>query len=295
MEEEKKILTEDESTLATAPQEGAPEEIQEGAPEEIKEEEAPAAAGSSKKKEKPLTKGRRIANAIVLGVQIAFVVLAIVICLVVILNPKEEGEISPLGVKLLTVQTGSMTGELEDSFDENALVIATNPKDGGEGLQKGDIVSFLYLEEKSGLMIVVTHRIDEVVTENGFTQYFTKGDANAKRDNGWRTPNDILAVYAFHINGLGKAIKFIRDGYHFIYVIIIPLAVLLIYNIYLVAQMVVEAKMKKAKAAAAKAATASALQNASDEDLIRMLREKGIDASALLASQQEKKDTNDSE
>ena len=89
MEEEKKVLTEDASALAAAP-----EETQ--APDEIKADEQPEAKGK-----KPLTKGKRIANAIVLGVQIAFVVLAIVICLVVLLNPKEQGEISPLGVKLL--------------------------------------------------------------------------------------------------------------------------------------------------------------------------------------------------
>lgn len=235
------------------------------------------AQGQEKDGKKPMSKGRRIANAIILGIQIAFVVIAITICLVVLLNPKAQDDISPLGVKLLTVNSNSMNGTEKDSFSVNDLVIARNAKNGGEGLQVGQIVSFKMLEENSGEFIINTHRIVEVHTENGFTQYFTKGDANPTNDKGWLRAEDILAVYSFHISGLGAVIKWIRDGYHFIYVVIIPLGLLLIYNVYLVIQIVMESKMKKAKAAAA----ADALSNLSQEDIERLLAQRGINPATI--------------
>ncbi|MBP5404660.1 MAG: signal peptidase I [Clostridia bacterium] len=286
LEEQK--APEETASEVTAPVEEAPIAAAEEAPVEKKDE---AAEEKDEKGKKPITKTKKILNAIVLGVQIAFVVLSITICLVMLLNPKAQDEVSPLGVKLLTVNSPSMDGTEKDSFGVNDLVIAKNPKNGGEGLQKGDIITFKMLEKESGLFIINTHRIDEVITENGFTQYKTKGDANPMQDPGWVSADNVLAVYAFHIKGLGKAIKWVRDGYHFIFVVIIPLGLLLIYNIYLVAQIVVEGKMKKAKVAAAEAAAASARANLSEEDLLRLLKERGIDPAAIKKQDDKTDDT----
>ena len=231
---------------------------------------APKEAVAEEKKEKPMTKKRKVLNAIFLGFQIALVVLSIVICLVVILNPNSQDEVSPVGVKLLPVLTGSMDGDKKDSFPAGSLVIATSPKNGGEGLEVGKIVTFKQRNEITNEMMLVTHRIVEVVkVEEGVFKYKTQGDANNKPDEALKLPGDIMAVYSFHIKGLGKALTWIRDGYHFIFVIIIPLGVLLIYNIYLVAQIVVENKMKKARAAAAETAKAAALASIDEEEIKR--------------------------
>ena len=288
MEEEKKlndVVSEPEENEAVEITESAPAEesvAEAPKPEETKQEEA--AEGDDKGK--PMTKGRRIMNAIVLAVQIAFVVLAIAICLIVMLNPQSSDKVSPVGLKLLPVLSGSMDGNQKGSFPKGALVFATNPKNGGTDLKEGDIVTFTMLEESSGQTILVTHRIIEVVeTEPGLKRYRTKGDANPLPDEALKLPGDIKAVYAFHINGLGTALTWIRDGYNFIYVIIIPLGLLLIYNIYLVAQIVVENKMKKAKAAAAETAKQAALASIDEEAIKRKaieeyLRSQGLSPAA---------------
>jgi len=298
MEEENKMTEEqvsaetNESSVA-GPVEDAASEIIEKTEEcvesaEQPEETAETSVEAEKEAEtdedgkKPMSKKKRIINAILLGIQIAFVVVAITICLVMLLNPKAQDEISPLGVKLLPVQSDSMKGDKKDNFVKGDLIIAHNVKNGGEGLTEGTIITFKMLEETRGVEILVTHRIHQVITENGFTQYITKGDNNALPDKTWLQPKDVLAVYSFHIKGLGAVIDWIRDGFHFIYVIIIPLGLLLIYNIYLVAQIVVEAKMKKAKETAA----ATARSNLSEEDLLRLMQERGIDTSALQAQMQ---------
>lgn len=250
--------------------------------ESPKEEASPAPAQSSdeEKDKKPLSKKKKILNGIFLGVQIALVVVAIVITLVMILNPKSD-EVSSVGVKLLPVLSGSMDGDRKDSFPKGALVVATTPKNGGEDLKVDDIVTFAMLEEESNQMILVTHRIIEVVEiEPGLVKYRTQGDANPLPDSTLKLPGDIKAVYAFHINGLGAALTWVRDGYHFIYVIIIPLGLLLIYNIYLVAQIVVEGKMKRAKAAAAESAKQAALASIDEEEIKRKAIEEYLKSQA---------------
>ena len=323
MKEDKMINSSEETSLeATALQEDAAspsEEIAQdavSAPEEIAEEpkaeetkaeepkaeetaareKAPESGEEDEKDEKPMSKGKRIANAVILALQIAFVVLAITICLVVMLNPQSGDKVSPVGVKLLPVLTGSMEGTNKDSFPKGALVIATTPKNKGANLGVGKVVTFKMLEEESGQVILVTHRIIEVVElEPGLYKYKTQGDANPIPDEDLKWPNDILAVYAFHINGLGSALTWIRTGYNFIYVIIIPLGLLLIYNIYLVAQIVVESKMKKAKALAAASAKEAALASIDEEEIKRRaieeyLKSQGIDPSAGGGASKDKKE-----
>ena len=279
--EEKELINTESSLEEVTPATQTTEEV---APIEQKAE---VAVPSEEKDAKPISKKKRILNGIFLGVQIALVVLAMVICLIVILNPNSKDEVSPVGVKLLPVLTGSMDGDQKDSFPAGSLVIATSPKKNGdkfEPLKEGTIVTFKQREEESGEMILVTHRIVEVVPiDEGVIKYRTQGDANPLPDEDLKLPGDILAIYSFHIKGIGWALTWIRDGYHFIFVIIIPLGLLLIYNIYLVAQIVVENKMKKAKAAAAESAKQAALASIDEEAIKRRAIEEYLRSQAAAA------------
>ena len=278
---------EDKELLKSEQQEEAApaEEVVSPAAEESPKQAAPQAEGSTTEEGKPVSKKKRILNGVFLGLQIALVVLSIVICLVVILNPNSQEKVSPVGIKLLPVLTGSMDGNEKDSFAPGALVVATTPKNHGENLKVGEIVTFTQRNEETNEMMLVTHRIVEVVQiDESVYKYKTKGDANALADEALKLPGDILAVYAFHINGLGAALTWIRDGYHFIFVIIIPLGLLLIYNIYLVAQIVVEGKMKKARAAAAESAKQAALASIDEEEIKRRAIEEYLKNQAAAAS-----------
>lgn len=278
---------EDKELLKSEQQEEAvpAEEAVSPAAEEAPKQAAPQAEDSTTEERKPVSKKKRILNGVFLGLQIALVVLSIVICLVVILNPNSQEKVSPVGIKLLPVLTGSMDGNEKDSFAPGALVVATTPKNHGENLKVGEIVTFTQRNEETNEMMLVTHRIVEVVQiDESVYKYKTKGDANALADEALKLPGDILAVYAFHINGLGAALTWIRDGYHFIFVIIIPLGLLLIYNIYLVAQIVVEGKMKKARAAAAESAKQAALASIDEEEIKRRAIEEYLRNQAAATS-----------
>ena len=269
--------------------------------ESVSEETAAKAPSSvADDEEKPLSKKKKIVNGILLGVQIVLVLFAIILTLIMILNPKQD-EVSGVGIKLLPVLTDSMDGERTlmidgeevtfKGFAAGALVIAKNPD--YDNLKVGDIVTFPdRIGDEMGLN---THRIIEVVEiEPGLVKYRTQGDnPEAPVDSTLKLPGDIKAVYVTHINGLGNALFWIRDGYHFIYVIIIPLGLLLIYNIYLVAMIVVEGKMKKAKAAAAEDAKAAALASIDEEEIKRKAIEEYLRQQAAANASTEPKDGED--
>ena len=269
--------------------------------ESVSEETAAKAPSSvADEEEKPLSKKKKIVNGILLGVQIVLVLFAIILTLIMILNPKQD-EVSGVGIKLLPVLTDSMDGERTlmidgeevtfKGFAAGALVIAKNPD--YDDLKVGDIVTFPdRIGDEMGLN---THRIIEVVEiEPGLVKYRTQGDnPEAPVDSTLKLPGDIKAVYVTHINGLGNALFWIRDGYHFIYVIIIPLGLLLIYNIYLVAMIVVEGKMKKAKAAAAEDAKAAALASIDEEEIKRKAIEEYLRQQAAANASTEPKDGED--
>ena len=294
--EEKEILnTENAAPIAEEAPEVAPEK------EAVQGEAAPVAeaaesgAGADGEKtsdekggdgKKPMSKKKRILNAIFLGVQIALVIFALILTIVMIMNPK-QGEVSSAGIKLLPVLSDSMDGERTidgvtyKGFPEGALVIAKGPHE--DGVYKvGDIVTFEFLKDDK--LALNTHRIVEIVTTDGVVKYRTQGD-NPKYpvDTTLKLPGNIKAVYVTHINGLGTALTWIRDGYHFIYVIIIPLGLLLIYNIYLVAQIVIESKMKKANAAAAEKAKQAALASIDEEEIKRRAIEEYLKSQAATA------------
>lgn len=260
--------------------------------------EKKAISDSSGEENKPMSRGKKIANGILLGVQILIVVLAIIITLVVILNPSKD-EVSSVGIKMLPVLSDSMDGERTidgktyKGFKTGALVIAKTPKNGGKDLKVGDIVTFSQPDPSGDGMILNTHRIIEVVDISGVKKYKTQGDnPNAPVDSTLKLPGDIKAVYAFHIGGLGAVMTWIRSGYHFIFVIIIPLGLLLIYNIYLVAQIIVENKMKKAKEAAAENAKQEALAAIDEEEIKRRAIEEYLKSQAQAnAASEDKGDT----
>lgn len=275
-----------EAALSDAPQaEAATPNESMNAQAEVQTDDKQAAGDGEKK---PMSKKKKILNGVFLGVQIALVVFALILTIVMIMNPK-QGEVSSAGIKLLPVLSDSMDGERTidgvtyKGFPEGALVIAKSPHADGV-YEVGDIVTFEFLKDDK--IELNTHRIIEVVEiEPGVVKYRTQGDnPEAPVDSTLKLPGNIKAVYSFHINGLGYALNWIRDGYHFIYVIIIPLGLLLLYNIYLVAQIVIESKMKKANAAAAEKAKQAALASIDEEEIKKRAIEEYLKSQAAVSA-----------
>lgn len=198
----------------------------------------------TKKGSKLSSKQKKIIDIVVLALQIAIVIVSITISAIVLANPNiNSGEVGKSNVKLMPVLTNSMTGDNKDSFSKGDLLIMKTPKD-TKALKVGDIVTF-----KGQVMDtdqLITHRIVDV-SDDGL-RYTCRGDADVlgtQIDTIAHT--EVLAVYSGHLNGVGSAIFWLQKPTNFLLVIVVPLALLFIYNIIMFVRMMMQAKLEKMK------------------------------------------------
>ena len=74
-----------------------------------------------------------------------------------------------------------------------------------EDLKVNDIISF---QDKD---FINTHRIIEIINNNGITKYKTKGDNNKREDKNQITYSKIEGVYQFRIKGFGKTVEILKN------------------------------------------------------------------------------------
>jgi signal peptidase I len=190
-------------------------------------------------------KRRKIVNVVFTAIQIVIVIVAISLSLAVILNPNVNNvEVGPGPIKLLPILSNSMSGNNKDSFNMGDLVVSFAPKD-ASNLKEGQIVTFVMYE--GGSQFLNTHRITERnVDGNGNVSYRTKGDATENVDEQVVPANDVLAVYAFHVPRVGEYLIFLQEPDHFMFIIVVPLAVLFLWNIIVLVKMISDARAKAA-------------------------------------------------
>lgn len=123
---------------------------------------------------------------------------------------------SIFGFQPLSVLTGSMQPAL---IPGDMIVIRGRA---AEDIRPGDVVTY-----RVGGDTLVTHRVTEVVEQDGEIRFRTKGDANNVEDASLTSPQQLLGVMALRIPHGGYAAKFIRSPYGLIIFILLPLGVLL--------------------------------------------------------------------
>ena len=104
-------------------------------------------------------------------------IFALLITILVFTSDKNNGVPSLFGRMPLTVESGSM----EPTFKEGDLIIAKEIDDINE-LKVDDVISFWTNEIVEGSNVINTHRIIEVIDENGTKSFKTKGDNNDQED-----------------------------------------------------------------------------------------------------------------
>lgn len=125
----------------------------------------------------------------------ATVVLAVLMVFVVLLV-----RLRLFGLQGFTVLSGSM----EPAY-QTGSVIYVKAIDVNE-LEVGDVITFRI----SG-GTVVTHRIEEVLEENGARRYRTKGDANEIADGTPVSAGNVIGTPVFSVPYLGYALTYIQS------------------------------------------------------------------------------------
>lgn len=127
------------------------------------------------------------------------------------------------GYSLLSVESGSMEGDAEDSIAKKDLILIHKSKD----YQIGDTITYLRPSDK----VPTTHRIIGFDDTNGEREYITRGDANGLSQDANVTKDMIFGEVVFIFGGVGLFRSFITEGGG--YVFLITFAVILIVGIVL--------------------------------------------------------------
>ncbi len=189
------------------------------------------------------------------------VVLILIISILVVtmsLTSRSSGIPNLFGVAPITVASDSM----EDTLMVNDLIFCEVRTDYVyDDYAVGDIVTFN--QEIEGETRFNTHRIVEVVEDNGITYYKTQGDnkdTNPVPDEELKTANDIVAKYTGNkIGGVGAFFSFIRTQLGFFLVILLPMILFFVYEAVRVIMNIIAYNKEKAAEEAAAAVANSEL------------------------------------
>ena len=97
-------------------------------------------------------------------------------------------------------------------------------------LKEGDIITFHTIIENE--YALNTHRIESITEENGIRSYVTKGDNNEMSDMHVISDGDIVGKYLGKLSRFGKVMEFLSSSVGFLVVIVLPLLLFFIYQIY---------------------------------------------------------------
>lgn len=196
------------------------------------------------------------------AVAIALILVSLFVLLSVVLTP--AGQVPQvLGYSVFRVMTGSM----EPEIPENAflLVKKTAPKD----IRPGDVISFVS-PDPALEGAVNTHRVTRVAKQNGKRLFYTKGDANFIED-AYPVAESMLVgrvVYASYL--LGMAVRLLSSPLVFGAIILLPLLIILLTNLYRAVRIAADIAKKEEEEAVRQALEAIiAKQNAENQDARR--------------------------
>ena len=168
-----------------------------------------------------MKKVRKVINVIV-DILVILVLLISIMVVVLALTSKSSGIPNLFGYAPLSVQSDSM----KSTLNEGDLIFSKVSTDLNDKFKVDDIVSFY--QNIGGEERLNTHRIVEIVQEDGIEKYRTQGDnkdTNPEPDEELKNPSEILAVYTgTRIPGAGRVLSFIRTQLGFFLCILLPIA-----------------------------------------------------------------------
>ena len=176
---------------------------------------------------------------------IALILASVFVLLSVVLTP--AGQVPQvLGYSVFRVMTGSMEPEIRE---DSLLVVQKTPP---EDIVPGDVISF-FSPDPMLEGAVNTHRVVRIEKENGRTQFITKGDANVIEDTYPTDASALVGRVVFKSYGLGKAVSLLSNPLVFGIIILLPLLVILLMNLYRAVRIAADIAKKEEEEAVRKA------------------------------------------
>jgi signal peptidase len=124
-----------------------------------------------------------------------------------------------MGYKPFIVLSGSM----EPTILTGDIVLTKTIA--AEDIAENDIITFRVDQD-----VAVTHRVTEVVEEDGKISFLTKGDANVGDDAVAVTPDMLEGKYLGRVGGLGNLAIFLQTPMGLLLFVVTPLCLFIIYD-----------------------------------------------------------------
>ncbi|MDD6094966.1 MAG: signal peptidase I [Clostridia bacterium] len=192
---------------------------------------------------KSVKKTLKIIGNVILWLFVAFAVFMTV--LFFSSQGNKEGLPNLMGKSLITIQSDSMkpTFRTGDLIIDKVLTTAEKTE-----LQPGDIITYYVDLNGDGITELNTHRIVDSYEEDGYTYYITKGDnteTNPVNDAEPVMSSYVLAKYTgVKLGGVGSVISFLQTPTGFLCVIVLPLVVFFLFELYSFIALVIRLKGK---------------------------------------------------
>lgn len=231
----------------------------------------------STKQSKLDPKTKKTLNAVIITIQVLIIVVCIVFSIVLLVSSmgNKEGKLNDI-INLMPVMSDSMVGDNPDSFNIDDLILVKKLSDEDKkNLKVGDIVTFKVYEPSLKAEIYKSHRIVkicqegdpewkvcDVVTQGDLAQQYVdpilKDDTLSDEQKfeiiaqlkyqDYLDYENIEGIYTGKIEKVGAVITFIKQPAAFFGLIVTPLALLLLYNIFVIIRGVTKANDEKHKA-----------------------------------------------
>jgi signal peptidase len=183
-----------------------------------------------------------------------FLVFAILVTVVTFATRNaKDGVPSVFGTSIVSVQSDSMKSSKPESFKEGDLIfIEKITETQAKQLKVGDIITYrapIDIDKDGQTGDINTHRIVSVSEDGGYVWFTTKGDNNATEDGYKLRHTDVIGVYdGGKLAGIGAVVDFLRSSLGFLLVIVLPMALFFLYEVYNLVKIIMAHKVKKARA-----------------------------------------------
>ena len=179
-------------------------------------------------------------GTIIISVLLWLVILVAALYAFTTMATKDNQNVANLfGYTPLVVESNSMS----PTFEKDDLIFVK--KCDTSKLEEGDIICFHTIIDNE--YALNTHRIQSIAESGEARSYTTVGDNNnGVADQHIISDGDIVGEYVGHISGAGKLMNFLSSSTGFLLVIVLPMLIFFIYQVYNL--IMISIRLKKAVA-----------------------------------------------
>ena len=123
----------------------------------------------------------------------------------------------------LIVLTDSMYPEIESG--DLIICHTIEPNE----VKEGDVIAFF--DPAGNGTSIVTHRVVEIVEENGTYSFRTRGDNNNTEDKDLVPGENLVGIYKSRIGGAGNVALFMQSTTGLIVCVVLPIILLVVYDV----------------------------------------------------------------